>query len=166
MRGTPTYELSPSVQVDADLFTRLRFRSQKRAAAGDREGAREDLVTALSLVRGAPFEAASERRFKWLLTGQRTDAILVAAIHDTAHLLATSALEDGDIGVARVATEAALRANPDSDVVWLDMAAIAEAESGREAADEVVHDRVIGRSGDDLSDRTEQVLDNRQWATG
>jgi hypothetical protein len=164
-RGTPTYQLlkgPDGVLVDADLFVRLRFRAQKRGG----DGCEQDLVTALSLVQGAPFEAATDRRFPWLFRGQRHDDIMVAAIQDVAHVLATRAVAEGRTDLARLACEAARKADPHSDVAWLDLAAAAEAESGRDAADELVRAHVVDRFDEDLPPRTEAVLDQRDWLTG
>ena len=167
-RGTsPTYELDRGiggVLNSADLFVRLRLRAQKR---GD-NGCEEDLVTALSLVTGAPFEAATEHRFKWLFKPgqQRHDEILVGAIHDAAHVLATRAVAEGRTDLVRLACDAARKASPHSDVAWLDLAAATEAESGRAAADELVREQVLDRFDEDLPPRTEAVLDRRDWAAG
>jgi LysM repeat protein len=164
-RGTPTYGLVKGpggVLVNIDLFVRLRFRAQKR---GD-DGCEQDLVTALSLVEGAPFEAATDRRFPWLFQGQRHDNIMVAAVHDLAHVLATRAAAAGRADLVRLACEAARKASPQSDVAWLDLAAATEAESGREAADELVREQVVDRFDEDLPPRTEVVLDQRDWLTG
>jgi len=164
-RGTPTYELvrgTGGVLNTADLFVRLRFRAQKR---GD-DGCEQDLVTALSLVTGAPFEAATDRRFPWLFKGQRHDDILVAAIHDAAHVLATRAVAEGRADLVRLACDAARKASPHSDIAWLDLAAATEAESGRAAADELVREQVVDRFDEDLPPRTEAVLDQRDWAAG
>lgn len=164
-KGSPFYELvrgTGGVLVDIDLFTRLRFRAQKRG-----EGGEEDLVTALKLVEGAPFEAASERKFPWLFTGQRFDEIMVGAIHDVAHLLATRAVADGRTDLVKLACDTARKANPHSDVAWLDLAAAAEAESGRAAADDLVREQIVDRFDDeDLPPRTETILDQRDWLTG
>ena len=167
-RGTsPTYELDRGiggVLNSADLFVRLRLRAQKR---GD-NGCEEDLATALSLVTGAPFEAATEHRFKWLFKPgqQRHDEILVGAIHDAAHVLATRAVAEGRTDLVRLACDAARKASPHSDVAWLDLAAATEAESGRAAADELVREQVLDRFDEDLPPRTEAVLDRRDWAAG
>lgn len=164
-RGTPTYGLVKGpggVLVDVDLFVRLRFRAQKR---GD-DGCEQDLVTALSLVEGAPFEAATDRRFPWLFQGQRHDDIMVAAVHDVAHVLATRAAADGRTDLVRLACEAARKASPHSDVAWLDLAAATEADAGRTAADELVRTQVVDRFDEDLPPRTEVVLDQRDWLTG
>jgi len=168
-RGTtPTYELvrgTGGVLNSADLFVRLKFRAQKR---GD-NGCEEDLVTALSLVTGAPFEAATEHRFKWLFKPgqQRHDEILVGAIHDAAHVLATRAVAEGRTDVVRLACEAARKASPHSDIAWLDQAAATEAESGRDAAGELVREQVFDRFDEDLPPRSEAVVEQREWgATG
>ncbi len=167
-RGTsPTYDLgrrAGGVLNTADLFVRLKHRAQRR---GD-DGCVQDLVRALSLVTGAPFEAATEHRFRWLFKPgqQRHDEILVGAIHDAAHILATRALAEGRTALVRLACDAARRASPHSDVAWLDQAAATEVESGRAAADELVRKQVLDRFDEDLPARTEAVLDRRDWATG
>lgn len=169
-RGTsPTYELvrgSDGVLNSADLFVRLRHRAERR---GDVGGCEEDLVTALSLVTGAPFEAATEHRFKWLFKPgqQRHDEILVGAVHDTAHLLATRAVAGGRTDLVRLACTAARNASPHSDIAWLDQAAATEADSGRNAAGELVRDRVLDRFDEDLPPRSETIVEQREWgATG
>lgn len=164
-RGAPTYELvggAGGVLVDFDLFRRLHFRARKRGDAG----CEEDLVTALSLVDGAPFEASTDRRFPWLFKGQRHDDIMSSAIQKVAHVLATRAVAEGRTDLVRLACEAARKSNPYSDVAWLDLAAAAEAESGRAAADELVRENVVDRFDEDLPPRTETVLDQRDWAAG
>lgn len=168
-RGTsPTYELVrdfDGVLTSADLFVRLKFRAQKR---GD-HGCEEDLLTALSLVTGAPFEAASEHRFKWLFQAgqQRHDEILVGAIHDAAHVLATRAIAEGRTDLVRLACDAARKASPHSDIPWLDQAAATEAESGRDAAGELVREKVLDLFDEDLPLRSETIVEQREWgATG
>jgi len=169
-RGTsPTYELVRGVGGvlnSADLFVRLRHRAERR---GDVGGCEEDLVTALSLVTGAPFEAAAEHRFKWLFKPgqQRHDEILVGAVHDTAHLLATRAVAGGRTDLVRLACTAARNTSPHSDIAWLDQAAATEADSGRDAAGELVRDLVLDRFDEDLPPRSEAIVEQREWgATG
>lgn len=169
-RGTsPTYELVRGVGgvlTSADLFVRLRHRAERR---GDVDGCEEDLVRALSLVTGAPFEAATEHRFQWLFKPgqQRHDEILVGAVHDTAHLLATRALARGRTDLVRLACTAARNASPHSDIAWLDQAAATETESGRDAAGELVRDLVLDRFDEDLPPRSETIVEQREWgATG
>ena len=168
-RGTtPTYELVPGsggVLNDADLFVRLKNRAQRR---GD-TGCEEDLVAALSLVTGAPFEAATEARFKWLFRPgqQRHDEILVGAIHDAAHVLATRAVAEGRTDLVRLACDAARRASPHSDIAWLDLAAAVEAEAGRDAAGVLVREQILDRFDEDLPPRSEAIVEHRRWvATG
>ena len=164
-RGAPTYQLvagTGGVLVDFDLFRRLHFRARK---LGD-VGGEQDLVTALSLVDGAPFEASTDRRFPWLFKGQRHDDIMSSAIQKVAHVLATRAVAEGRTDLVRLACEAARKANPYSDVAWLDLAAAAEAESGRAAADDLVRANVVDRFDEDLPPRTEAVMDQRDWAAG
>ncbi len=89
-----------------------------------------------------------------------------SAIQKVAHVLATRAVTEGRTDLVRLACEAARKANPYSDVAWLDLAAAAEAESGRAAADELVRENVVDRFDEDLPARTETVLDQRDWAAG
>lgn len=166
--SSPTYELTQGaggVLSDADLFIRLRNRAQRR---GDPDGCEDDLTTALSLVTGAPFEAAAEHRFRWLYKPgqQRHDEILVAAIHDTAHLLATRAIVEGRTDLVRLACAVARTASPHSDVAWLDEAAAVERDHGAEAAATIVRDRVLDSFDEDLPTRSETIIDKRKWATG
>ncbi|HRK46637.1 MAG TPA: LysM peptidoglycan-binding domain-containing protein, partial [Nocardioides sp.] len=161
--STPTYELlkgAGGILTSPDLFVRLKLRAQARG-----EGCEEDLVTALSLITGAPFEAATESRFKWLFKPgqQRHDEILVGAVHDAAHTLATRAVAEGRTDLVRVACDAARLANPHADIAWLDQAAAVEAESGRAAAGELVREQVLDRLDEDLPSRSEKVVEQREW---
>ncbi|ABL79305.1 LysM peptidoglycan-binding domain-containing protein [Nocardioides sp. XL1] len=165
---SPTYELvrdSGGVLSDADLFIRLKHRAQRR---GD-NGCEEDLVTALSLVTSTPFEGITESRFKWVFKEglQRPDVILAGAIHDAAHTLATRAVTEGRTDLVRLACDAARRANPHGDIAWLDLAAATEAESGREAAGQLVREQVLEQFDEDLPPRSEAIVEQREWgATG
>jgi nucleoid-associated protein YgaU len=166
--SSPTYELTQGtggVLSDADLFIRLRNRAQRR---GELDGCEDDLTTALSLVTGAPFEAAAEHRFRWLYKPgqQRHDEILVAAIHDTAHLLATRAIVVGRTDLVRLACAVARTASPHSDVAWLDEAAAVERDHGAEAAATIVRDHVLDSFDEELPARSETIVDQRKWATG
>lgn len=168
IRGTtPTYELVKGVGGvlnSADLFIRLKNRAERRGDAG---GCEEDLVKALALVTGAPFEGATEQRFKWLLKMGRPDVILGGAVHDVAHTLANRAITEGRTDLVRLACEAARKANPNADISWLDEAAAAEAESGRAAAGELVREQVLDRFDEDLPARSETIVEQREWgATG
>jgi LysM repeat protein len=163
-RGVPTYELDTrpgGVLINHDLFVRLKIRAQRRG-----DGGLDDLVTALSLVTGEPFDQLRRGGYGWLLQGQRLDHIMVGAIQDVAHVVATRAVAEGRTDLVRQACDAARKASPDSDVAWLDLAAAAEAESGRAAADELVRERVVDRVDEDLPPRTEAVIDRRGWLAG
>jgi LysM repeat protein len=163
-RGVPSYELDTrpgGVLINHDLFVRLKIRAQQRG-----DGGLDDLVTALSLVTGEPFDQLRRGGYGWLLQGQRLDHIMVGAIHDVAHVVATRAVAEGRTDLVRQACDAARKASPDSDVAWLDLAAAAEAESGRAAADELVRKRVVDRVDEDLPPRTEAVIDRRGWLAG
>ncbi|MEP9385542.1 LysM peptidoglycan-binding domain-containing protein [Nocardioides cheoyonin] len=165
--GTPTYQLpyqAPGgVLSSAELFIRLRNRAERRGDAG---GCEEDLVAALSLVTGTPFEGVPERRFPWLAKTQRHDLILRGTITDTAHILANRGVAAGRTDLVRTACAAARKANPDVDVAWLDEAAVKALEEGPEATDEMLRREVVDRYDEDLPERTETILDEKNWATG
>src|SRR5680860_1404114 len=85
------------------------------------------------------------------------------AIHDAAHVLATRAVAEGRTDLVRLACEAARKASPYSDIAWLDQAAATEAESGRDAAGELVREQVLDRFDEDLPPRSEAVVERREW---
>jgi hypothetical protein len=155
-RGVATYQLHTEVQVDADLFRRLRTRAAARGADG-----LEDLVLALSLVTGEPFEQLRRGGYGWLLEGDRLDHHMCAAIADVAHLVADRALLAGDLDLARRACQIGIRVNPYSDVARLDLAAVTAAEGGN--PDDVVRHDVVNRTDADLTERTDEVLRRRGW---
>ena len=173
-RGIATYALDRDVLVDADLFVRLRARANTRGQDG-----LADLVSALSLVTGVPFDQLRRGGYGWLVEGHRHDHAMVAAITDVAHLVATRATADGDTELARSACHIAMKANPHSDVAPLDLAAAADVEvavtgdsawSGppgegqrTESPDSIIRRDVIGRCDEDLPERTEDVIARRNW---
>lgn len=157
-RGVAAYELHHEVLVDADLFRRFRTRAQARGADG-----LEDLLTALRLVTGRPFDALRPRGYAWVFTGEPLDHILSKAVGDVAHLVATRTLAAGDTATARQASEIGIKADPDSDVARLDLAAVAEAETGSAAADELVAEEVLERVDEHPTRRTQQVIAQRKW---
>lgn len=155
-RGVATYQLDPEVLVDADLFRRLRARAAAHGAGG-----LKDLVTALALVHGEPFEQLRRGGYGWLLEGDRLDHHLAAAIADVAHIVATRALVDDDLDLARRACQIGIRVNPHSDIARLDLAAVVAAEGGD--PDDVLRSEVLERVDADLTARTEEVLRRRGW---
>lgn len=163
--GTPTYELdkrSGGVLNSADLFVRLNNRARRLGSAA---GGVEDLTKALALVTGCPFEGATEARFRWLIKKGHPDQILAGAIVDTANLLATWAVPEGRTDLVRLACETARKANPHANIAWLDQAAATEAESGREAASELVREHILDAYDEDLPERTERIIEQRGWGT-
>jgi hypothetical protein len=163
-RGIGVYELE-DVLVDADLFGRLRVRGQARGADG-----MADLAMALSLVSGAPFDQLRAGGYEWLIEGARIDHHLVCGIVDVAHVVTTHALATGDIAAARAAAQLAQLAAPYEEIPRLDLVAVRAAEGHLEESEDYLREQVCSRSDDDgppedLSERTQAILRQRQWLT-
>ena len=161
-RGIGVYELQ-DVLVDSDLFRRLRVRGEARGADGI-----GDLIVALGLVSGPPFDQLRSDGYEWLTDGARIDHHMVCGIADVAHLVTTHALAVEDIKRARAAAEIAQLAAPYEEIPRLDLVAVREAEGHLEEAEDYLRDQVCNRSDDDgapedLSDRTKAILRHREW---
>jgi hypothetical protein len=161
-RGIGVYELE-DVLVDADLFRRLRVRGEARGADGI-----ADLIVALGLVSGPPFDQLRSDGYEWLTEGARLDHHLVCGIADVAHLVTTHALAVGDIKRARAAAESAQVAAPYEEIPRLDLVAVRAAEGHLEEAEHYLRGQVCNRSDDDgapedLSERTKAILRHREW---
>lgn len=164
--GTAGYQIE-DLLVDADLFRRLRARGQARGAEGV-----DDLLAALRLVTGQPFSGRREGGWSWLYDGDRIHEILASAIADTAHLVVTEAVTNGDTTTAHEAIEVARFACPFDEVSRLDQARVAAAEGDQETAEQLVDQGVFNRIDDrdgpaDAPDRTKQVYAGHQgWDAG
>ncbi len=164
-RGGAVYQVV-DLLVDADLFRRLRVRSETRGADGF-----DDLRTALRLVNGRPFDQLRPGGWAWLHEGDRLDQHLTCAIVDVAHLLTTHALHSGDLPLARLAAETATRAAPHEEIPRLDLAAVANAEGHHGEARRILRDEVCNRTDDDeappeLEPRTQKVIQSRRDMLG
>lgn len=93
--------------VDVDLFRRLRVRGQARGADGI-----ADLVQALRLVSGKPFDQLRDQGWSWLLDGERLEDLIPCSIVDTAHIVVLDALQRGGFALARESAETACTAAP------------------------------------------------------
>ena len=152
------------ILIDADLFRRLRARAQTRGPDG-----LADMDTALTLVRGRPFDQRREGGWAWLHEGDRLDQHLVCAIVDVAHIAVTAHLAAGEHAQARAAAETALLAAPEEDIPRLDLARVAHAEGLNGQAQAILHQDVYNRTDDDnvppdLPERTAQVVATGRWA--
>lgn len=152
------------VLVDVDLFNRLRARGQARGAAGI-----DDLIEALRLVIGQPFSELREKGWSWLYDGDPLHEIAASAIADTAHLVVTHALKEGDLSTAREAVGVARRASPHDEISRLDQARITVAGGDAETADQLLDRAVFNRTDDcsgpvEAPDRSKEVFERRrQW---
>lgn len=165
--GVKVYRVE-GLLVDVDLFKRLHARGQARGAAGV-----EDLIAALRLVRGEPFDQLRTGGWGWFWDGgERVDQYVLVGIEAVAHTVILHSIQSGDLDTARWAAQVSLRANPHSEVARLDMASVLMREgspSAATAAAEMLRDEVIGRADGqeipmDLPARTEEILQNHpQW---
>lgn len=100
--------------LDWDLFRRLRQRAQARAAAGHRDGARDDYAAALGLVRGPVLHPQRPGGYGWLAEpDQQPELLIPGHVIDTAHDLVELALADGDHEQAHWAVRVALLVDRD-----------------------------------------------------
>ena len=157
-RGMGVYQVV-GVLSDEDLFRRLRVRAQARGPEGI-----EDLVAALRLVRGRPFDQLRKRGYGWLAETP-LDHQLTAAIVDVAHLVATHALAEEDHETALWAAEQAVQAAPDEEKPRLDYAAALAARGDREHSERYLDEEVRSRSDDggipsDLPSRSHTLLES------
>lgn len=161
-RGIGVYRIVEPL-VDVDLFRRLRLRGESRGSDGV-----SDLVKALQLVQGRPFEKLRPGGWGWLFEGDRLDQHLTCAIADVAHIVVTYGLKTGELKVARGAVEVAMISAPDEEVTLLDLAAVLEAEGHHGEAERILREDVCNRSQDgnaptELTPRSEQIIDARRW---
>ncbi len=146
--------------VDADLFRQLRLRGTARGADGI-----ADLQTALTLVRGLPFDRRRPAGYGWL-AADALDHQYTAMIVDVAHTVATHHLAAGDPTAAAAAAEVALLAGSFEDTPLLDLAAACEAR-GMDAEVEAYVRRIMANHDVDeevdLPPRTFEILHRRGW---
>ncbi len=160
-RGVPTYQVD-DLLIDINLFRRLRLRGQ--ACGEDGVG---DLVTALGLVTGRPFDQLRPGGWSWL-TDTSIDHHMTCAIVDVAHLLATHFLQQGEVDRAQAVTETALLAAPYDEIPKLDMAAILKAQGHDKESRRLIEQDICNAAEDDglpaeIGQRTEHVLANDSW---
>jgi nucleoid-associated protein YgaU len=119
------YRLAGGYLFDWHLFRRLRSRGESRGPEGV-----DDLRAALQLIRGAALEGADRPRapgtrnpYPWLAESDMYPDHIVAAIVDTAHLLAERCLAVGDPAGARWAAQQAWLVDVERsyDQPWRDM---------------------------------------------
>lgn len=164
-RGQPAYQIE-DLQIDADLFRRLRTRAQTRGPAGI-----QDLKQALTLVKGTPFSQLRRDGGAWLAQGNRLDQILQCAIIDVAHTITTAALAQGDHTTAQQTAELAATIAPAEETPQLDLAAALTAQGHHQTAQQLLRNQIHNRSDEEdqipteLPPRTQTILDTQTWNT-
>jgi hypothetical protein len=162
-RGVGLY-LIEDLLVDAHLFRQLRERAKTRT--GDE--ALWDLLEALRLVQGAPFDGLREGGHAWLAES-RTDQTLHVAIIDVAHEAVTTALASADIGPARQAAELAWGLAPYETTAVLDLASVMEQEGQPDEAQKLVQAMANWTDGTgdggpiELPERAKDILRRHRW---
>lgn len=119
-------------------------------------------------VTGRPFDQLRQGGWSWLDKGDPHDHHATHAIADVAFTVVTHCLHEGDLVRARAATEVAILAVPDEQVVQLCQVALAEAEGDNTEAMRILLEDVCNRSEDghaplDLPERTQEIIRNHQW---
>lgn len=168
--GVKVYRVE-GLLVDLDLFKRLHARGQARGAEGV-----EDLIAALRLVRGEPFDQLRAGGWGWFWDGgERVDQYVLVGIEAVAHTVILQSIQSGDLSTAQWAAQVSLRANPHSEVARLDMASVLMREgspSAASAAAQMLRSDVIERTDGqdvpmDLPARTEEILQRHpHWWSG
>jgi len=144
LRITPHgYALGPSVSCDWLEFVR-------RVQAGE-------LVSALALVRGRPFEDAPLRRYGW---AEALRHEMTALVIDTAHYVAEACLREQNPRGAQNAAYRGLQAAPESELLYRDLltalAALGDLSGARQHADTLI--AYADREGIDLQSETTALL--------
>lgn len=160
-RGVGLY-LVEDLLVDAHLFRRLRLRAEARGSEG-----LPDLLAALQLVTGTPYDGLLSGGRPWL-TDTRPDQTLLCAIVDVAHLVTTVTLEVGNTRQARAAAELAILVAPDESTPALDLAAVAAREGRDDEAVALARSVVDWRDGSgdapvEVPSRAERILRAHRW---
>lgn len=144
LRVTPHgYAMGPSVTCDwVDFVWRVQS---------------GELVNAISLVRGRPFEDAPLRRYGW---AEALRHEMSALIIDTAHYVAEACLAEQNPRGAQSAAYRGLQGAPESELLYRDLltalAALGDLSSARQHADTLI--AYADREGIDLQPETTALL--------
>jgi len=148
--------LGPGVLVDWDLFQRLVRRGLAKGPDG-----RRDLATALTLVRGKPFEGIPPGRYRWLAeTFLEQD--IPAAVVDAAHQLARWCLDSADPTGARDAARTAQLVDRYDERPWRDLLEAEHALGNTSQVRALVDDLMTVLEvevDDELTDETRELIE-------
>lgn len=154
--------------ADTTLFERKKTRAHARG-----EGGMVDLRQALLLVDRVPFSKLREGGWSWMLESlksDRLDYVATRMISDSAHLLTTHYLKQGEVKDAFAVAKIGVLAAPDEDTMQINLARVMKAEGRIDEAEKLLNDEVYNRSDEglaprDLSERSKKIISS--WkATG
>lgn len=147
--GRAGYRLGPCVGTDFGDFKR---RVAEADTAPDDKVDRL-LAEALELVEGEPFSVCPPRTYDWATIRPEAAPAIIQAVVDAAHRLTQRRLAEGDINGARWAARQGLLAGPMAEVLWRDLATVAEA-AGDDAELALTHEQALAACDGDLSPET------------
>lgn len=147
------FSLHPMISSDWADFQRLTGPNLSKTPTND-------LIAAVRLVRGEPFDGAGARRGWW---AWRTpyEAQMHAAILDAADELTSRALAAGDINNARLAGRMAQSSDPLNEAGWRMEIRAAMASNDKAAFNEIIdqmYARVVGASDVELDESTQHLI--------
>ncbi|MDP9441672.1 MAG: hypothetical protein M3P34_05770, partial [Actinomycetota bacterium] len=136
------------------------------AAASEPENAAAHLRAVLELVSGPPltYETRHRRHFRWVDLGNHTSR-WERVVGDAAHELASIALREDDVDLARWAAERGLLACPGNETLTGDLVSAYLAAGDRKTAERVVDEyaRALEDAGDaDPPDALYELLESRR----
>lgn len=147
--GRAGYRLGPGVGTD---FADFRRRVAEADTAPDDKVDRL-LAEALELIEGEPFTMCPPRTYDWATIRPEAAPAIVQAVVDAAHRLAQRRLAQGDNDGARWATRQGLLAAPMAEVLWCDLATVAEA-AGDDTELARIHEQALAACDGDLAPAT------------
>ncbi len=149
---TSTYELHHDVTTDWEIWKSL-------IGADLEQTPTRNLVAAMKLVEGQPFDGAPRRRYAWADSFRQE---MIAAIVDAAHELAERSLSIRDVATARLAATVGEKVDPASEIPVRDRLraeALANDVDGVERVIARLDDHLAELDEDEPEEETRQLID-------